>query len=56
MIGRSTPAFRDLFESFFGVNNEDFGERLYLCGNGLQEIIIENVIDFSELIPKKRYL
>lgn len=49
--GRSTPAyFEDCFESFLGSIMEDFGEMGYIYAERFIRNIIENVIDFSELI------
>jgi dsRNA-specific ribonuclease len=51
--GRNTPAyFEDSFESFLGSIMEDFGEMGYIYAERFVRNIIENVIDFSELISK----
>lgn len=49
--GRSTPGYyEDAFESFLGSIMEDFGEKGYVYCERFLRNIIENVIDFSELI------
>lgn len=51
--GRSTPSiYEDAFESFLGSIMEDFGEKGYVYAERFLRNIIENVIDFSELISK----
>lgn len=51
--GRCTPAYyEDAFESFLGSIMEDFGEMGYIYAERFIRNIIENVIDFSELISK----
>ena len=49
--GRSTPAyFEDAFEAFLGSIMEDYGTMGYIYAERFLHNIIENVIDFSELI------
>lgn len=49
--GRGTPSyFEDAFESFLGSIMEDFGSMGYIYAERFIVNIIENVIDFSELI------
>lgn len=51
--GRNTPAiYEDAFESFLGAIIEDFGEMGYIYADRFIRNIIENVIDFAELISK----
>jgi ribonuclease-3 len=51
--GRATPAyFEDAFESFLGSIMEDFGEMGYIYAERFVRNIIENTIDFAELISK----
>lgn len=51
--GRSTPSiYEDAFESFLGSIMEDFKESGYVYAERFLRNIIENVIDFSELISK----
>ena len=51
--GRSTPSYyEDAFESFLGSIMEDFGSAGYIYAERFLINIIENVIDFSELISK----
>lgn len=51
--GRGTPSFyEDAFEAFIGSIVLDFGEMGYLYADRFVRSIIENVIDFSELISK----
>jgi len=51
--GRNTPSYyEDAFESFLGSIMEDFGEYGYIYAERFLRNIIENVIDFSELISK----
>lgn len=49
--GRSTPSFyEDAFESFLASIMEDFQEKGYIYADRFIRNIIENVVDFSELI------
>lgn len=49
--GRSTPSFyEDAFESFIASIMIDFGEKGYIYAERFVRNIIENVLDFSELI------
>ena len=49
--GRGTPSFyEDSFEAFLGAIMEDFQEQGYIYADRFLRNIIENVIDFSELI------
>lgn len=49
--GRDTPSYyEDAFESFLGAIMEDFGEMGYIYADRFIRNIIDNVIDFSELI------
>ena len=49
--GRSTPSFyEDSFEAFIGSILVDFGEKGYLYADRFVRSVIENIIDFSELI------
>ena len=49
--GRQNQAyFEDAFESFLGSIMEDFGEKGYIYAERFIRNIIENVIDFAELI------
>lgn len=49
--GRSTPShFEDAFEAFIGAIRKDFGEMGNIYAERFVRNIIENVIDFSELI------
>jgi dsRNA-specific ribonuclease len=51
--GRNTPSYyEDAFESFLGAIMEDFEEKGYIYAERFVRNIIENVIDFSELISK----
>lgn len=51
--GRGTHSyFEDAFESFLGAIMEDFGPRGYIYAERFIKNIIENTIDFSELISK----
>lgn len=51
--GRNTPSyFEDSFEAFIGSILVDFGERGYLYADRFVRSVIENLIDFSELISK----
>lgn len=51
--GRNTPSYyEDAFESFLGSIMEDFGEYGYIYAERFLRNIIENVIDFSELISQ----
>lgn len=51
--GRGTPAYyEDAFEAFLGAMMEDFKEEGYVYVERFVRNIIENVIDFSELISK----
>lgn len=51
--GRSTPSYyEDSFESFLGSIMEDFGSAGYIYAERFLINIIENVIDFAELISK----
>jgi dsRNA-specific ribonuclease len=49
--GRNTPSYyEDAFESFLGSIMEDFGHMGYIYADRFIVNIIENIIDFSELI------
>lgn len=49
--GRSTPSFyEDAFESFLASIMQDFDEKGYIYADRFIRNIIENVVDFSELI------
>ena len=49
--GRNTSsAFEDAFEAFIGAILVEFGERGYLYADRFVRSVIENIIDFSELI------
>jgi dsRNA-specific ribonuclease len=51
--GRGTPAYyEDAFEAFLGAMMEDFKEEGYIYVERFVRNIIENVIDFAELISK----
>jgi len=51
--GRNTPSYyEDAFESFLGAIMEDFQEKGYIYAERFLRNIIENVIDFGELISK----
>jgi dsRNA-specific ribonuclease len=51
--GRGTPSFyEDAFEAFIGAILVDFGERGYLYADRFVRSVIENIIDFAELISK----
>lgn len=49
--GRNTPSyFEDVFEAFIGAIVLDFGEIGYLYADRFVRSVIENIIDFAELI------
>lgn len=49
--GRNTPSYyEDSFEAFIGAILEDFGEFGYIYAERFVRNVIENIIDFSELI------
>jgi dsRNA-specific ribonuclease len=51
--GRGTPSFyEDAFEAFICSILVDFGERGYLYADRFVRSVIENIIDFAELISK----
>lgn len=51
--GRGTPSFyEDAFEAFIGSILVDFGERGYIYADRFVRSVIENIIDFAELISK----
>lgn len=51
--GRNTPSYyEDAFEAFIGSILIDFGELGYLYADRFVRSIIENIIDFAELISK----
>lgn len=51
--GRNTHSYyEDAFESFLGAIMEDFEEKGYIYAERFLRNIIENIIDFSELISK----
>lgn len=51
--GRNTPSYyEDCFESFVGAILEEFGEMGYIYADRFVRNVIENIIDFSELISK----
>jgi len=51
--GRGTPSFyEDAFEAFIGSILIDFGEKGYLYADRFVRTVIENIIDFAELISK----
>ena len=49
--GRNTPSYyEDCFESLVGAILEEFGEKGYIYADRFVRNVIENIIDFSELI------
>lgn len=51
--GRGTPSYyEDAFEAFIGSIMMDFGEKGYIYADRFTRSVIENIIDFSELISK----
>lgn len=51
--GRNTPSYyEDSFEAFIGSILIDFGEKGYLYADRFVRNVIENIIDFAELISK----
>jgi|GEM_PF-1426813 len=51
--GRNTPSYyEDCFESLVGAILETFGEKGYMYADRFVRNVIENIIDFSELISK----
>jgi dsRNA-specific ribonuclease len=51
--GRNTPSyFEDAYEAFIGSILLDFGEKGYLYADRFVRSVIENIIDFAELISK----
>lgn len=51
--GRNTPSiYEDSFEAFIGSIMVDFGEYGYLYADRFVRNVIENIIDFAELISK----
>lgn len=51
--GRGTPSYyEDSFEAFIGAILVDFGETGYLYADRFVRNVIENIIDFAELISK----
>ncbi|NDC96291.1 hypothetical protein EBZ38_02030 [bacterium] len=51
--GRNTPSYyEDAFEAFIGSILLDFGERGYLYADRFVTRVIENTIDFAELVSK----
>jgi dsRNA-specific ribonuclease len=51
--GRNTPSFyEDAFEAFIGSILVDFGEKGYIYADRFVRNVIENTIDFAELISK----
>jgi len=51
--GRNTPSYyEDSFEAFVGAIVNDFGEIGYLYADRFVRNVIENIIDFAELISK----
>jgi dsRNA-specific ribonuclease len=51
--GRNTPSYyEDAFEALIGSILVDFGERGYLYADRFVRSVIENIIDFAELISK----
>jgi len=51
--GRNTPSYyEDAFEAFVGAILVDFGEYGYLYADRFVRNVIENIIDFAELISK----
>jgi dsRNA-specific ribonuclease len=51
--GRNTPSYyEDAFEALIGSILVDFGERGYLYADRFVRSVIENVIDFAELVSK----
>lgn len=51
--GRNTPSFyEDAFEAFIGSILVDFGEMGYIYADRFVRNVIENIIDFAELISK----
>lgn len=51
--GRNTPSYyEDIFEAFIGAILLEFGEKGYIYADRFVRSVIENVIDFAELISK----
>jgi dsRNA-specific ribonuclease len=51
--GRNTPSYcEDSFEAFIGAILEDFGDKGYIYADRFVISVIENIIDFAELISK----
>jgi dsRNA-specific ribonuclease len=51
--GRNTPSYyEDVFEAFIGSIILDFGDKGYIYAEKFVRSVIENVIDFAELISK----
>jgi len=51
--GRNTPSYcEDSFEAFIGSIMEDFGDKGYIYADRFVRSVIENIIDFAELISK----
>jgi dsRNA-specific ribonuclease len=51
--GRNTPSYyEDAFEAFIGAIGLDFGEMGYIYADRFIRSVIENVIDFAEIISK----
>lgn len=51
--GRNTPSYcEDSFEAFIGSILEDFGDKGYIYTDRFVRSVIENIIDFAELISK----
>ena len=51
--GRNTPSYcEDSFEAFVGSILEDFGDKGYIYADRFVRSVIDNIIDFAELISK----
>lgn len=51
--GRNTPSYcEDSFEAFVGSILEDFGDKGYVYADRFVRSVIDNIIDFAELISK----
>jgi dsRNA-specific ribonuclease len=49
--GRNTPSYyEDAFEAFIGAISEEYGEKGYIYADRFVRNVIENIIDFAELI------
>jgi dsRNA-specific ribonuclease len=53
--GRGTPSyFEDAFEAFLGAISIEFGELGYIYADRFVRNVIENIIDFAEIISKNQ--